>query len=192
MVAGRLPDEGPVRLGSVDLPPGRLIPGWAVGEHIAWVTLDPVPGSGQVWTALSELHLPRTRRPYRPMPDTRIGLVAAERPADVPLVIGWEGPVNWGDFLLPLTAVLRSWEDRFGARVITWASLTCGCWWIGRRAPWRQPSVSPPSTSCSPTSAPRGSATSLTSQGACWTVQSGRSGGIERGPHVAGPGQAAS
>jgi len=233
VVAGRLPAEGPVRLGSVDLPPGRLIAGGAGAGYVAWATVDPVPGSGRVWTALSELHsrtglvpvhldglsgqvvgtgagqrvggwpehalrpwesgefrgpadpraadgldagavlaglwhgrdpspdgeydpgdgeydpgrdvmrefpglappgdvplssmerrwalevvLPRSRRPFRPVPDTRIGLVAAGRPADVPLVIGWEGPVNRGEFLLPLTAVLRSWEDRFGARVI--------------------------------------------------------------------------
>jgi Domain of unknown function (DUF4253) len=58
----QLPSKGPVRLGSVNLPPGR--------------------------------------------------------PADVLAVIGWSGMTNWGDPLLPLTAVLRSWEDRFGARVI--------------------------------------------------------------------------
>lgn len=48
MAHGQLPDEGPVRLGSVDLPPGRLITGGIDGERIAWATVDPVPGSGQV------------------------------------------------------------------------------------------------------------------------------------------------
>lgn len=34
-------------------------------------------------------------------------------------MIGWGGLVNQpGSPLLPLTAVLRSWEDRFGARLI--------------------------------------------------------------------------
>jgi len=33
-------------------------------------------------------------------------------------VIGWGGLDNRGESLLPLTAVLRSWEDRFGARLI--------------------------------------------------------------------------
>ena len=56
VVAGRLPAEGPVRLGSVDLPPGRLIAGGAGAGYVAWATVDPVPGSGRVWTALSELH----------------------------------------------------------------------------------------------------------------------------------------
>ena len=34
------------------------------------------------------------------------------------LVIGWGGLVNCGESLLELTAVLRSWEGRFGARLI--------------------------------------------------------------------------
>jgi hypothetical protein len=215
MADGRLPDEGPVRLGPVSLPAGKLINGWHGRDHpVAWATVDPVPESGRVWAALSELH-PQTglvpiqldglmgnpRRPWDdgefvmpenpreadgldadavlhdrwssslPSPDeedpesiemrapftrewpglappqrtpltpaerqqaldvvlprirqanmatgaARIGLVAAGRPADVLPVIGWDGLVNRGEALLPLTAVLRSWEDRFGARLI--------------------------------------------------------------------------
>jgi len=57
VVTGRLPDEGPIRIGSVTLPAGRLITGWHGSDHhVAWVTADPVPDSGQVWAALSELH----------------------------------------------------------------------------------------------------------------------------------------
>src|SRR5580704_8151117 len=56
MVNGRLPGEGPVRLGSVTLPAGRLIPGNIEGNHVAWATVDPVPESGRVWAALSGLH----------------------------------------------------------------------------------------------------------------------------------------
>jgi hypothetical protein len=58
---------------------------------------------------------------YKPL--ARIGLIPAARPADVLAAIGWPGVTNWGgldgwdDFLIPLTAVLRSWEERFGARV---------------------------------------------------------------------------
>jgi Domain of unknown function (DUF4253) len=62
--------------------------------------------------------LPRIRQAHRATPTARIGLVAAGRPADVPAVIGWGGPDSRGESLLPLTAVLRSWEDRFGARLI--------------------------------------------------------------------------
>src|SRR5215468_1369295 len=57
VVTGRLPDQGPIRIGSVTLPAGRLITGWHGSDHhVAWVTADPVPDSGQVWAALSELH----------------------------------------------------------------------------------------------------------------------------------------
>lgn len=63
--------------------------------------------------------LPRIRAAHRLAPQARIALVAAGRPADVLAVIGWGGLINQpGSPLLPLTAVLRSWEDRFGARLI--------------------------------------------------------------------------
>jgi hypothetical protein len=213
VAAGRLPDEGPVRLGPVALPAGKLITGYAGTRHVAWATVDPVSGSGRVWAALSELHpqtglvpiqldglsgdtrrpwdngeffrpedpreadevdvgallenlwrgsvwpdeddpgsmeqwapfslewpglappertpltpaqrrqaldvvLPRIRVAHGATPEARIGLVAAARPADVLAVIGWDGLVNRGESVLPLTAVLRSWEDRFGVRLI--------------------------------------------------------------------------
>ena len=224
MVAARLPEEGELRIGSVMLPAGRLITGWHGSDHhVAWVTVDPVPDSGQVWAALSELHpqtglvpivldgmlgglphdglrddalrpwdsgefiqpedpreadgvdvgaflcsewrrwvpppdeddpewiemlgpftrewpglaspertalaparrrhaldvvLPRMKLAKWAAPGARIGLVAADRPADVLAVIGWECLYFRGESLLPLTAVLRSWEDRFGARLI--------------------------------------------------------------------------
>jgi hypothetical protein len=44
-------------------------------------------------------------------------LVSAARPADVPTVSGWMGTVTW-DEPEGLSAVLRSWEDRFGARLV--------------------------------------------------------------------------
>jgi hypothetical protein len=62
--------------------------------------------------------LPQVRQANMATPQARIGLVGAARPADVLLVIGWGGLVNCGESLLELTAVLRSWEDRFGARLI--------------------------------------------------------------------------
>lgn len=48
----------------------------------------------------------------------RIGLVPVTRPADVVAVLGWSGPANYFDDEGPLSAVLRSWEDRFGAEPI--------------------------------------------------------------------------
>src|SRR5581483_11853716 len=56
MTEGRLPGEGPVRLGPVALPAGRLVSGWRDGDPVAWATIDPVPGSCRVWAALSGLH----------------------------------------------------------------------------------------------------------------------------------------
>ena len=210
MIKGQLPDEGSARLGPVILPAGKLVDGYPGTGHVAWVTVDPVPDSGRVWAALSELHshtglipilvgrhyntaglpfdlfkpqdpreadrvdvgallenlwrgsvwadvddpeamerwspfslewpglappestpltsaerqqalgvmLPQIRQEHAETPDAQIGLVAASRPADVLAVIGWDGLVNHGESLVPLTAVLRSWEDRFGARLI--------------------------------------------------------------------------
>ena len=54
---------------------------------------------------------PRSQRP------ARIGLAVADRPADVLARIGWTGAVNYPT-ALPIAAVLRSWEDRFGARLM--------------------------------------------------------------------------
>jgi len=47
-----------------------------------------------------------------------LGLVAVERPADAPAVMGWTGPINFYNDVGPLTVVLRSWEDRYDAVVV--------------------------------------------------------------------------
>lgn len=227
MLTGRLPGEGPVKFGPVSLPAGKLITRNPRPDPVAWVTVNPVPESGRVWAALSELHpqtglvpvqldglridslfhgdrhglpgdalrpwdnaefgrpqdpreadtidvgallgnlwrgevrtdvddpeeterwapftpewpglaepehtpltlaerehaldvvLPGIRRANLATPDARIGLIRAGRPADVLAAIGWGGLANRGEeALMPLIAMLRSWEDRFGARLI--------------------------------------------------------------------------
>ncbi|MDX6350895.1 MAG: hypothetical protein QOF84_5685 [Streptomyces sp.] len=50
--------------------------------------------------------------------DLRPALVHARRSADIPAAIGWYGPVNHEGDVARLSAVLRSWEDRFGVRVV--------------------------------------------------------------------------
>ncbi|KOG35086.1 MULTISPECIES: DUF4253 domain-containing protein [Streptomyces] len=50
--------------------------------------------------------------------EARPALVPARRSADIPAVIGWGGPLNHENDVARLCTVLRSWEDRFGARVI--------------------------------------------------------------------------
>jgi hypothetical protein len=52
------------------------------------------------------------------LPARRIGLARANRPADVLPLIGWSGATNSYRNSLPIAAVLRSWEDRFGARLL--------------------------------------------------------------------------
>ncbi|MGW4274352.1 DUF4253 domain-containing protein [Streptomyces seoulensis] len=50
--------------------------------------------------------------------DPHLGLVPARRSADIPAAIGWSGPLNHDNDVARLCAVLRSWEDRFGIRVV--------------------------------------------------------------------------
>jgi hypothetical protein len=47
----------------------------------------------------------------------RLALVPVDRSADAPTVMGWEGAASHAD-TVPLSAFLRSWEERFGARVV--------------------------------------------------------------------------
>ncbi|MFJ9432060.1 DUF4253 domain-containing protein [Streptomyces sp. NPDC101490] len=51
-------------------------------------------------------------------PHVRLGLVPAACGADALTVVGWEGPVNQDDDTAKFSAVLRTWERRFGARVV--------------------------------------------------------------------------
>jgi hypothetical protein len=47
----------------------------------------------------------------------RIGLVSCRRPADAVALIGWTGAINVRP-ATELSAVLRSWEDRYGAMLV--------------------------------------------------------------------------
>ncbi|WP_432565350.1 DUF4253 domain-containing protein [Kineococcus sp. SYSU DK003] len=47
-----------------------------------------------------------------------LGLVHVERGADVPGALGWFGAVNHDTDPADLSGVLRSWEDRFGVRLV--------------------------------------------------------------------------
>ncbi|MBW4718358.1 DUF4253 domain-containing protein [Saccharothrix sp. SC076] len=48
----------------------------------------------------------------------RLGLVRAERGADALTALGWTGPVNCIGDTAEVSAVVRDWERRFGARVV--------------------------------------------------------------------------
>jgi uncharacterized protein DUF4253 len=47
-----------------------------------------------------------------------LGLAPVSRPADVPAAAGWTGTCNSWDDVTEVSAVLRSWEDRFGAVLV--------------------------------------------------------------------------
>jgi hypothetical protein len=66
-------------------------------------------------TSLSQDQIQDVLTSLRP---ARLGLVSASRPADVLPLIGWSGFAPGTDGTLSLAAVLRSWEDRFGARLL--------------------------------------------------------------------------
>ncbi|AKK05673.1 putative DUF4253 family protein [Corynebacterium mustelae] len=53
-------------------------------------------------------------------------VLPVERPADAPALLGWDGAVNYGFSGGDISAVLRSWEDRFGAvlGILNFADLT--------------------------------------------------------------------
>ena len=44
----------------------------------------------------------------------RLGLIPVDRAADALAVAGWEGALNYVSDAAQLSAVLRSWQDRFG------------------------------------------------------------------------------
>ncbi|WP_330459163.1 DUF4253 domain-containing protein [Streptomyces sp. NBC_00820] len=50
--------------------------------------------------------------------EPHLALVPARRSADIPAAIGWTGPLNYDNDVARLCAILRSWEDRFGIRVV--------------------------------------------------------------------------
>ncbi|MGW0337228.1 DUF4253 domain-containing protein [Streptomyces sp. NPDC003011] len=62
----------------------------------------------------------------------RCALVPARRSADIPAAIGWSGPCNYENDVARLCSVLRSWEDRFGIRVV---ALTFGRLTVSVAAP---------------------------------------------------------
>jgi hypothetical protein len=47
-----------------------------------------------------------------------LGVVETARPADVPAAVGWFGTGDSWDDVVGVSAVLRSWEDRFGAVLV--------------------------------------------------------------------------
>ncbi|ROO86350.1 uncharacterized protein DUF4253 [Actinocorallia herbida] len=88
---------------AVTAPYGRRWPGLAPGLKGA----DPVLAAEEYAS-----HLMTLGREWR------LGLVATGRGADSVAAAGWIGPVNHVEDTAEIAAVVRSWEDRFGAIVV--------------------------------------------------------------------------
>ncbi|GAA3617681.1 DUF4253 domain-containing protein [Streptomyces chitinivorans] len=69
------------------------------------------PGAGVAGAARALVTRGTLRRP-------RMALVPAARSADIPAVIGWSGTLASGEDFEGYGTVLRSWEERFGTRVV--------------------------------------------------------------------------
>ncbi|MET7418943.1 DUF4253 domain-containing protein [Dactylosporangium sp. NPDC005555] len=100
--------------------PAALLSAWwaasAAGQD-GWPGLAPAsvtvhPGEADATADREAAALLASRRPWR------LGLAAAGRGADALAVIGWDGPVNHAGDTAHISAVLRSWEERFGVRVV--------------------------------------------------------------------------
>ncbi|MFI9771898.1 DUF4253 domain-containing protein [Streptomyces sp. NPDC052415] len=89
---------------AVTAPFGRTWPGTAPGRSIA---ADPDGIAEQYAHAFVEQN-----------PLARLGLVSAPRGADALTGAGWNGPANYDNDTATFSAVVRSWEERFGARVV--------------------------------------------------------------------------
>ncbi|MGW2592377.1 DUF4253 domain-containing protein [Streptomyces sp. NPDC001515] len=96
-----------------ELPPGD-------SSVIAWPGLAPEPAVAGRHTPeeLAAAIADQMTEIGGPMAGLRAGLVPARRSADIPAAIGWTGPTNHENDVARLCAVLRSWEDRFDARVV--------------------------------------------------------------------------
>lgn len=90
---------------------GPFGPGWPGLAPAPALTADPDTRAAQVADSLTD-------DPPGWFKDARLALVPARRSADIPAAIGWPGPLNHDDDVARLCAVLRSWEDRFGIRVV--------------------------------------------------------------------------
>ncbi|MFF3452014.1 DUF4253 domain-containing protein [Streptomyces sp. NPDC002667] len=88
-------------------PYGPLWPGLAAATP---PDADPTARAAEIADSLAQ--------PGSWLKQPRLALVPARRSADIPAVLGWSGPLNHENDVARLCAVLRSWEDRFGIRVV--------------------------------------------------------------------------
>ena len=92
-------------------PFGLEFPGLAAAPAV-----NPPSGFGRLFAKASDPD--DDRAALASLSSRRVGLVAAKRPADAITALGWCGAVNVHQDPVLISAVLRSWEDRWAARVV--------------------------------------------------------------------------
>ncbi|WP_223291025.1 DUF4253 domain-containing protein [Streptomyces avicenniae] len=86
-----------------------------------WPGLAPAPGDSSDADVMAAAYAEVFAEEY---PQARLGLVEAPRSADALAAVGWQGPRDHDGDTAKHAAVLRSWEDRFHARVVAVGSGT--------------------------------------------------------------------
>jgi hypothetical protein len=129
-------EDGPVRPEAMSDPAGvdadaTLAAHWPVydspemtapfGYH--WPGLAPVPGDDDYRDRVASAYLLADDIAVQlcdrhPIGSVRLGLVAAPSGAYALTVAGWDGPINVEPDTARISAVVRSWEERFGAVVV--------------------------------------------------------------------------
>lgn len=140
-LAAVFPDTGLWPLQARGLDRGNLDRPWASGEMDGPVgeIPDVLPVLTRRLPAGPDVAAVAALAPPVPGPDMPAGqpltvdaaglmLVPVSRPADVPAALGWQGAMNYGYSGADHTAVLRSWEDRFGAVVLSLGFDTMRVW----------------------------------------------------------------
>lgn len=113
-LAERFPETGLWPLLANGLEEGDLTRPWHDGELGGPDPTEP----GEVEELAAATRSPGPVTLAVPPATTGLLLVPVTRPADVPRVLGWYGPANHDLSGSDVTAVLRSWEDRFGAVLV--------------------------------------------------------------------------
>ena len=93
---------------------------YADDDFARWIAEEVAPFSRRQFPGLAQaedrqLSADQLDRVLSGLGPARLGLVPAGRPADALPVLGWNDALVTA---LPFAAVLRSWEDRFGARLL--------------------------------------------------------------------------
>jgi hypothetical protein len=91
--------------------------GWRQREHARMIAPFFAGFPGLAPACTQPLDPGQVRDAISGLPPSRIGLAVADRTADALAAMGWL-PGNWFEGIGEVTAVLRSWEDRFGARLL--------------------------------------------------------------------------